>query len=120
MSKDLSAGEFRSLAREIGVYLENIASESSRIKANLNDVLIAQDFQDLTGQSIRRVILLVHDIEEMLINFIRITGRKSEPDTSAPRRNKSKLEGPQIPGKESADVMSCQDDVDDLLSSLGF
>jgi len=120
VSRDISAEEFRSLAQEFTSCLETIVSESLKIKASLNDVLIAQDFQDLSGQCIRRVISLVQDIERMLINFIRITGHITGPGTSAPRQDKSRLEGPQISGKESADALSCQDDVDNLLSSLGF
>ena len=120
MSRNHSAEEFRSLVQEIGIYLEYIVSESLKVKANLNDVLIAQDFQDLSGQSIRRVISVVHEIEQLLINFIKITGHKIGSEAPMPRQENQILSGPRIPGKESIDVMKDQDDVDDLLSSLGF
>ena len=120
MSKDFSDQEFRVLTQETGSYLDNVAGESSKIKAKLNNVLIAQDFQDLSGQCVHRVISLVQEIEQVLINFIRITDHKGGPTASASRHDASRSEGPQIPGKENTDVMSCQDDVDDLLSSLGF
>lgn len=120
MSKNLSVDEFMPLAQEFSVYLESIVSESSKIKANLNDVLVAQGFQDLSGQSIRHVISLVREIEQTLISFIRLTGHKGRPGVSSFKRSKSILEGQHISSKENADFMSCQDEVDDLLSSLGF
>jgi chemotaxis protein CheZ len=77
---------------------------------------MAQAFQDLTGQIIRRVITLVEEVEQSLINMVRLSGQKVGGDT----RTRVDLEGPQVPGIKSVDAVSGQDEVDDLLSSLGF
>lgn len=123
MKKDLSADEFRQLASDIGEFLSDSKTVSGEISSNLNTVLMAQDFQDLTGQIIRRVINLVDDVESNLVNLIRLQGSETtstESKEKTEKTGKDALEGPQIPGKEAADVMSNQDDVDDLLASLGF
>ena len=110
----------KELTQKFSLCLKYIINESAKIKANMNDVMIAQDFQDLSGQCIRRVISLVQEIEQTLVNFITHSGHEYKRDESIAEQEKSKPEGPQIPGKEGADAMSSQDDVDDLLSSLGF
>jgi len=121
MKKDLSADEFRKLASDIGEFLTYSKTVSDEISTNLNTVLMAQDFQDLTGQIIRRVINLVEDVEGNLVNLIRLQGDSGSQETEKVKETeKGKLEGPQVPGKEAEDVMTNQDDVDDLLASLGF
>ena len=123
MNKDLNADEFRQLASDIGEFLSYSKTVSGEISTNLNTVLMAQDFQDLSGQIIRRVINLVDDVENNLVNLIRLQGDSAKPagEEAKPKEaDKVKLEGPQVPGKEAEDVMTNQDDVDDLLASLGF
>jgi len=123
MKKDLSADEFRQLASDLGEFLTHSQTVTGQINTNLNAVLMAQDFQDLSGQIIRRVINLVEDVEGNLVNLIRLQGDSA---SAAPKKEKEKetetgkLDGPQVPGKEAEDVMTNQDDVDDLLASLGF
>ena len=124
--RELSAEDFRVLAQEVGEFLERTGGEGESIRRNLSDVLMAQDFQDLTGQVIRRVIHLVQDVEENLVGLIRISGeRLAVPE---PKRKESrdggdgKGSGPSVPNTSDGggDVISGQDGVDDLLSSLGF
>ena len=119
--KELSAEEFRKLATDIGEFLTHSKTVTAQLSTNFNTVLMAQDFQDLSGQIIRRVITLVEDVESNLVNLIRLQGdgAATEKDKSI-EPEKGKLEGPQVPGKEAEDVMNNQDDVDDLLASLGF
>ena len=52
--------------------------ETGRMHSLMTDVLMAQDFQDLTGQVIRKVIDLVHEVEESLINMLTAFGISSE------------------------------------------
>lgn len=121
MKKDLNADEFRQLASDIGDFLTHSKTVNNQISSNLNTVLMAQDFQDLSGQIIRRVINLVEDVEGNLVNLIRLQGDSSNSDVEKIKETeKGKLDGPQVPGKEAEDVMTNQDDVDDLLASLGF
>lgn len=123
-NRNMSVEEFRTLAREIDEFLAWTAEGAAQVHKNLSDVLMAQDFQDLTGQIIRRVIALVQEVEDNLVGLIRISGQRmtAEPSEAAggKKDGRSELAGPQIPGKESADVVRGQDDVDELLSSLGF
>jgi len=120
ISRDMSADQFRAMAREIGLYLGSSSDRTATLRGSLNDILIAQDYQDLTGQTIRRVINLVQKMEENLIGIIKISARHSREEGGRTDRNSAALQGPQIPGKEDEDAMKNQDEVDDLLSSLGF
>jgi len=122
-NRKLTASEFRRLAEEIDVFLKEITDDSTILKNNLNDVLMAQDFQDLTGQIIKRVITLVEEVEGNLVELIRITGDKLGGSIVEETKTEKDItpEGPQIPGiGKNKDVVNSQDDVDDLLSSLGF
>ncbi|NOY62491.1 MAG: protein phosphatase CheZ [Gammaproteobacteria bacterium] len=120
MARDMSATEFRELAREIGDFLELNHTDATQLKVHLNDVLMAQDYQDLTGQIIRRVIELVQSVEDSLVDLIKISGRDMSEPANDTKKESNTLEGPQIAGKESSTAVTSQDDVDDLLSSLGF
>ena len=124
--REMSTQEFRVLAQDVEAFLERTGGDGESIRRNLSDVLMAQDFQDLTGQVIRRVIHLVQDVEENLVGLIRISGeRLAVPE---PKRKESKGggdgkgSGPAVPNTSdgSSEVISGQDGVDDLLSSLGF
>lgn len=125
-ARELSAEEFRQLSGELGEFLARVHDDAEAIRRNLSDVLMAQDFQDLTGQVIRRVINLVQDVEQNLVGLVRISGeRLSTPDQKKMQdkraEDQNKGMGPAVPGTAGAsDVVSGQDDVDDLLSSLGF
>ncbi|MDH5471830.1 MAG: protein phosphatase CheZ [Gammaproteobacteria bacterium] len=112
--------------REMGSELESFFSESEQMMSQLlsgfTEVLMAQDFQDLTSQIIRKVIKLVDDVEANLVELIKIQGEHFVParEDEKSADDRASLDGPQIPGKETGDVMKGQDDVDDLLASLGF
>ena len=91
---------------------------------------MAQDFQDLTGQVINRVTKLVAEVETRLVDLVamagevdRITGityvAEKSPNNEQESDDNIKAEGPQIDTSVEG-VVSGQDDVDDLLSSLGF
>ncbi len=128
--REMDPEEFRELYRRIDEYLTYSCDSSGQLSDKLNTILLAQDFQDLTGQVIKKVITLVQEVEERLVELMRVAGqveeltgivRKAERKPS-PEKNglDSSAEGPQINAEERNDVVSGQDDVDDLLSSLGF
>ena len=109
--------------------LESLASElDSEVSGSLNEVATqiyeASNFQDITGQVIRRVIQLVEDVEKNLIELLKIFGKEEErrkAATSTPdKKNAGVAEGPIIDADQRDDVVGGQDEVDDLLSSLGF
>ena len=129
MRKEIKPEEFRRLTREVEQFLDMTSAETSTIGRNLSDILLAQDFQDLTGQVIRRVIQLVHEVEDNLVTLVKmassideITGITHELPEPAASSNEPDIgpEGPIINPEKRDDVVSGQDDVDALLSSLGF
>jgi chemotaxis protein CheZ len=80
---------------------------------------MAQGFQDLTGQIIRRVIALVEELEGNLVELVRISGQNLLTEQRAETKSHAEASGPPVPGLDKGTV-SGQDEVDDLLSSLGF
>ena len=122
MHNELELSEFKVLCADIDVLLTNTDAQTTRINALMTDVLMAQDFQDLTGQVIRKVIDLVREVEDSLINMLTVFGLNSEQEKeqAKPKVGENLVEGPIINTENRDDVVSDQDDVDDLLSSLGF
>lgn len=78
---------------------------------------MAQDFQDLTGQVIKRMMDVIQEIERQLLMVL--LENMPEPDARAKRVNEGLLNGPQLDAT-AAGVVASQDQVDDLLDSLGF
>ncbi|WP_095145701.1 MULTISPECIES: protein phosphatase CheZ [unclassified Pseudomonas] len=131
MRREIGAEEFRELARRVDGFLTRSAEQTQVVSGHLNDILLAQDYQDLTGQVIKRVTQLVTEVESNLLKLVlmasqvdRFAGiehdRESILAEKDPKKHLAKGEGPQIHADKRDDVMSGQDDVDDLLSSLGF
>lgn len=118
-NREMSAEEFRKLSREIEAYLPSVSTNASQIHHNLSEVTLAQGFQDLTGQVLRQVIGLVEEVEHNLIRLVKLAGQP-ESAPSPEKVDPLKAEGPQIKKDKPANVVNNQDDVDDLLSSLGF
>ncbi|REL34874.1 protein phosphatase CheZ [Thalassotalea euphylliae] len=122
MHNDLNLGEFKALCKDIDKLLKTTSSETEHMHALMTDVLMAQDFQDLTGQVIRKVIDLVREVEESLINMLTAFGvtEDEQREKATLKTGENLVEGPIVNTDERDDVVSDQDDVDDLLSSLGF
>ena len=120
--RQMPVEEFRELSDEIDDYLNWSVTQSEKVRENFSHILMAQDFQDLTGQVIRRVINLVQEMEGSLIDLIRASGQRMKQEAPpGDTISASKDDGPRIPGCDShKDKVSSQDDVDALLSSLGF
>ncbi|MDM7860107.1 protein phosphatase CheZ [Alteromonas sp. ASW11-36] len=123
MNRQIELGEFKTLCTELDKLLEDASTDTAKLNSLLTEVLMAQGYQDLTGQVIRRVIELVKEVEDSLVNMLTMFG---DPDmTQKPQQKEKqtdtvKAEGPIIDAETRDDVVSGQDDVDDLLSSLGF
>lgn len=117
-ARELSADEFRALSRDICDFFAN-TRKLQTVKDDLTDVLLAQEYQDLTGQIIKKVINLVSEVEDKLIGLIKITGAP-QVSTDEEEDDAHRLDGPPVPSIAHKDTVSGQDEVDDLLSSLGF
>lgn len=122
--RQMPVEEFRTLAGDLDGFFEQIDSEGGKVQTNLTEALMAQDYQDLTGQVIRRVINLVQEVEDGLVKLVRISGTRMTEENREAADNKTsdavKAEGPHIPGRNDEQFVNGQDDVDNLLSSLGF
>ena len=117
-NRELSADEFRALSKDIYTFFETTHGLTT-VKEHLTSVLLAQEYQDLTGQIIKKVINLVGDVEDKLVGLIQITGAP-QLESDKNESSASSLDGPPVPGIAHSDTVSGQDEVDDLLSSLGF
>jgi len=125
MQRQLQLSDFKTLCHSLDGFFQQASNDSNALNSLLTDVLMAQDYQDLTGQILRRVIELVREVEESLIGLLTAFGQSNlmVQTEAKPAKNKPKAheaEGPIIDAAERDDVVSGQDDVDDLLSSLGF
>ena len=94
-------------------HLEQSQTAASQTRAHLLDIMMAQDFQDLTGQVIKKVTELGHSLESQLVQLL------IEYAPTEQRKDNGLLNGPQI-NPHAADVVADQEQVDDLLQSLGF
>lgn len=128
--REMNAEEFRELYERMDQFLGQMVTGTDTLGRNLQEIILEQGFQDLTGQVLKRVIGLISEVEQDLVSLVRIAGQVEEitgltPDAdkekeAGRKRHSTDAEGPQIHAKERADVVSGQDEVDDLLSSLGF
>ena len=123
MNRDLALGDFKSLCHQVDSLIENSSLSALNLRTSLTDILMAQDFQDLTGQMIRRVIDLVQEIESKLVVILTVCSVNDKTERSEELESTQKdieAEGPIMNAEQRDDVVNGQDDVDDLLSSLGF
>ena len=112
--------EARDLVSDTRAYLTMVPENTQATQKELLEILMAQDFQDLTGQVIKRMMDVIREIEDQLVQVLIDSVPESEARDSLRRRNEdSLLNGPQVK-PESSDVVASQDQVDDLLDELGF
>lgn len=111
-----SEANYRDMATLTMQCLADMRNDTSATKQQLLDIMMAQDFQDLTGQVVRKVTDLAHVLEKQLVSLlIDFAPTEVRKDTGA-----GLLNGPQINTDGRNDVVSDQSQVDDLLDSLGF
>lgn len=97
-------------------YLESVGSDAAAAKGHLMDIMMAQDFQDLTGQVIKKITELAQNIEQQLVQIL----IDYSPSEIARNSGDGLMNGPQINPLNKIDVVAGQQQVDDLLDSLGF
>ena len=104
---------------EIMNYLTDVATMTKTTDEHLTEIMMAQDFHDLTGQVIARVVALAAVIEQQLVQLVIQT---APPNTIlAPiEKPHEHLSGPVVDPEHATDVVTDQSQVDDLLASLGF
>lgn len=102
-------------------FLTRAEKDGGAVRANLDEVLMAQSYQDLSGQIIRTVIKLVVELERTLAHFGHLAGDRGAVPVPAASQPKEKVNGygPAIPGI-STDAVGEQEDVDALLARMGM
>lgn len=128
-SREMTPDEFRELYTRLDGFFENLEGNTGKLNENLQSIILEQGYQDLTGQVLKKVMTLITDVEAQLVELMRtasqveqlvgIDSLTGENETPAEERDIAG-EGPQHKAEQRADVVNSQDDVDDLLSSLGF
>jgi len=122
LQREMKVDDFKALSGELSEFLQNTAQDSNELHDKMNEIMMAQGFQDITGQIIKKVIKLVQDVESRLIHLVKLSGNAhtSKNDEQIRKQKMAEEDGPVVPGVTQSQVVSGQDDVDDLLSSLGF
>lgn len=105
-------------------FLERAVKETEQVRNNLNEMLMAQGYQDLTGQIIRGVIGLVGELETMLGQLVRLSNGdetlRAVRVLPAAVADLSRGVGPAVPGVQgAASSLADQDDIDALLTKFG-
>jgi chemotaxis protein CheZ len=116
----------RDIVKDTRTYLQELPAVTQATNTQLMEIMLAQDFQDLTGQVIKKIMEVVYNIEQQLLAVLleNISAeRRAEIQQvihGAPTSGETLLNGPQVNPELHSDVVSDQDQVDDLLTSLGF
>lgn len=115
-ANELSVEEFKALADETRGFIGRVGRSSKATRDQLLEIMMAQDFQDLTGQVIKRVVELAQTLESELLGILL---EVTPPGKRLPKRA-GLMNGPVINARGRDDVVTSQEQVDDLLDSLGF
>ena len=97
-------------------FVHEVEASTKRIDDHLTDIMMAQDFHDLTGQVVAKVVTLANDLEDSLVKLL----IQVVPEGVREQVDPSVLNGPVVNPAGRTDVVSDQGEVDDLLASLGF
>lgn len=97
-------------------FVGDVEASTARIDQHLTDIMMAQDFHDLTGQVVAKVVSLATDLEDSLLKLL----VQAAPPEQAQKVEASLLQGPVVNPEGRTDVVKDQGEVDDLLASLGF
>ncbi|QFT83451.1 chemotaxis regulator CheZ [Halomonas sp. THAF12] len=123
--------EARELVKDTRGYLAEVPQTTQATHKELLEIMMAQDFQDLTGQVIKKMMDVIREIEHQLVQVLidsvppgerESMQRRADDQREAEARKRDEdglLNGPQMK-PEAEDVVADQDQVDDLLDQLGF
>ena len=110
----LDVEQFKQLATRTHAYLVDVPRQTRQTSASLTEIMMAQDFQDLTGQVIKKIMDVTQNLEQQLLALL---VHNAPPSI---KLDPSLLNGPVINAAGRSDVVTSQAQVDDLLESLGF
>jgi chemotaxis protein CheZ len=114
--RKLDTEQFKSLVHQTRSYLQEVPLSTKATNAQLMDIVMAQDYQDLTGQVLKKLSETVQQLENQLVALL----IETLPEEKKKEMDSSLLNGPVINADGRSDVVTSQAQVDDLLDSLGF
>jgi len=116
LKNELSIEDFKQLVTDTRGFLGTVTQHSKATNDQLLEIMMAQDFQDLTGQVIKKIVEMAKEMENQLLLVLLESSspeKKAEMDTGL-------LNGPVVNAEGRTDIVNSQEQVDDLLESLGF
>ncbi len=117
MAQAITADPVRAVASGAVLnFVKEVETSTSKIDTHLTDIMLSQDFHDLTGQVVAKVVTLANDLEDSLVKLL----VSVVPPEQREKVDPSILQGPVVNPEGRADVVTNQSEVDDLLASLGF
>ena len=114
--KKLDVEQFKGLVTQTHAFLYEVPKHAKATNAYLMEIMMAQDFQDLTGQVIKKITAVTKEMEQQLLALL----VENAPVSIRADLDAGLLNGPVINPTGRTDIVSSQDQVDDLLESLGF
>ncbi|QPF76524.1 protein phosphatase CheZ [Roseateles sp. DAIF2] len=117
MAKAIMADPVKAVASgAVFNFVKEVEKSTSHIDQHLTDIMMAQDFHDLTGQVVAKVVTLANDLEDSLVKLL----VQVVPPDQREKVDPNILQGPVVNAEGRTDVVTNQGEVDDLLASLGF
>ena len=115
-SAHLDLGACANLVTRTRNYLDDVPNRTHATNAQLQEIMMAQDFQDLTGQVIKKITAMVQNLEQELVQLL----LDNAPAATRSESDAGLLNGPVVNSEGRSDVVTNQNQVDELLASLGF
>ena len=116
LDKQMDVEQFKDLVTQTHAFLVDVPKQTKVTNGYLMEIMMAQDFQDLTGQVIKKIVDVTQQMEKHLVELL----VEFPPSTANPDAYVGLLNGPVINATGRTDVVTNQDQVDDLLESMGF
>lgn len=113
---ELTIDDFKVLAADTRAFLDSVPHQTAATNAQLLEIMMAQDFQDLTGQVIKKIVDMAQRLESELLQVL----LAAMPDAKKVEKADGLLNGPVVVAEGRTDVVTDQEQVDALLESLGF
>ena len=118
LAAGLEADPIRALGSgAVSAFVADVEAATARIDAHLTDIMLAQDFHDLTGQVVSKVVALANELEDSLVKLL-VSVVPADQAHKVPHA--IQLNGPVVDTAGRTDIVANQGEVDDLLASLGF
>jgi chemotaxis protein CheZ len=114
---------YQALRDTLDAFLENAPDDAAQVQNNLKEVILAQGYQDLSGQIIRSVMKLIVELESALVSLVQLSRGCADGCTearTAPAAGNVQGYGPVVPQVNDSNTVSDQNDIDALLSNLNI